>query len=137
MPKTHCVHGHSRVPENLTKGGNCRSCKRERQRTVGNSEAARGYRARWRENNPNWHRVHHLMRMYGLTPEQFDAMLITQSGRCAICNDPMQSPHVDHCHETGKVRALLCSLCNQGLGQFRDRIDILREAVRYLAEQES
>lgn len=54
-----------------------------------------------------------------------------QGGVCAICGaaDP---EHVDHSHETGDVRGILCFNCNGGLGQFKDSTDALRNAVRYL-----
>ena len=62
-------------------------------------------------------------------------MLGAQNGRCAICGRPETEAGglaVDHCHATGKVRGLLCTLCNTALGKFRDRTDILRAAIRYL-----
>ena len=75
-------------------------------------------------------------RKYGLTPEAIDAMLLVQEGRCAIC--PSDKPggqgdwHVDHCHETGRIRGLLCQKCNQGLGLFRDKPALLRAAATYV-----
>ena len=59
-------------------------------------------------------------------------MLIAQSGRCAICTDPMTNPHVDHCHSSSTVRGLLCTNCNVGLGQFKDDPTRLLAAVAYL-----
>lgn len=81
-------------------------------------------------------------KVYGITPDQYDAMLTGQGGRCAICGNPPDPNgvraasrlHVDHCHETGRVRGLLCSRCNQGLGYFRDDENLLLAAVRYLKE---
>lgn len=74
---------------------------------------------------------------YGITPADYDAMLESQAGRCAICqtDDPASrsgSWHVDHCHDTGVVRGLLCTRCNIGLGQFRDDAARLRAAIDYL-----
>jgi Recombination endonuclease VII len=68
--------------------------------------------------DPKKQRVFMLMHLYGLTVEQWDQMLIEQAGRCAICNEPMKSPHVDHSHTTGAVRGLLCLRCNTMLGHF-------------------
>ena len=73
-------------------------------------------------------RTYHLTRRYGITAEDADAMFEEQSGLCAICR---MSPaeHVDHDHETGSVRQLLCFNCNGGLGQFKDDPAVLRAAA--------
>jgi hypothetical protein len=76
----------------------------------------------------------HLQARYKLTLEDWHALLISQSGRCAICNDPMKEPHIDHCHENGKVRGLLCFRCNNGLGFFKDNTEYLQQAIRYLTQ---
>jgi hypothetical protein len=73
--------------------------------------------------------------LYGLTTEQFDQMLASQDGKCAICRTdkwPGYGPHVDHCHETGRVRGILCGPCNHGLGILRDDPARLRAAADYL-----
>jgi len=57
---------------------------------------------------------------------------VDQEGKCAICFKIMDAPNVDHCHKTGKVRGLLCSLCNKGIGLFHDDIEKLLQAVEYL-----
>ncbi|GAA4977252.1 endonuclease VII domain-containing protein [Yinghuangia aomiensis] len=76
-------------------------------------------------------RAGHLQRKYGLTEERYQEMLEAQVGRCAICL-VARAEHVDHDHETGRVRALLCFNCNAALGQFKDRPDALRRAAAYL-----
>lgn len=72
------------------------------------------------------------LKKYGLTTEIFEATLQAQNGECAICQKPMTKPAVDHCHETGWVRALLCGNCNTGLGLFREDVGNLRAAIAYL-----
>ena len=77
----------------------------------------------------------HSLKTYGLTVEQYEAMHEAQSGLCAICNQPEEQDRrlaVDHCHTTGKVRALLCQSCNTGLGKFRDSEALLMAAAYYL-----
>ena len=76
---------------------------------------------------------------YGITIDDYEAMLLAQGGRCAICgtDEPGGARHmvrwvVDHDHSTGKVRALLCHSCNFGLGKFHDDPELLRRAADYL-----
>lgn len=64
-------------------------------------------------------RVRVLMRRYGLTPETLEAMKQAQGHACALCRKPLGErflSHVDHCHETGRVRGVLCISCNHALG---------------------
>jgi hypothetical protein len=71
---------------------------------------------------------------YGLSVEEFNAMIVAQNGRCAICLEvPSERGfHVDHCHLTGKIRGLLCRGCNLALGHMKDDPIRLQEAVTYL-----
>lgn len=77
-----------------------------------------------------------LKRKYGMTLEQYDEMLAAQGGVCAICGGPHVGTggryHVDHDHDTGKVRGLLCGPCNTGLGQFKDSSLVMEKAMAYL-----
>lgn len=76
-------------------------------------------------------RAGHLKRQYGITEAQRDEMIASQMGVCCIC---LAAPavHVDHCHETDKVRGVLCFSCNAALGQFKDQPDAIRRAADYL-----
>jgi hypothetical protein len=76
-------------------------------------------------------RSYHLMARYGITAAEYDAIEEAQGGLCALCRE-RPPEHVDHDHVTGKIRGVLCSCCNQGLGNFRDSVAALRAAVTYL-----
>ena len=80
-----------------------------------------------------------LKKAYGISPEQYDAMFDALGGACAICERVVAGKppsrerlHVDHDHETGKIRGLLCGACNVSLGGFRDDPELLAAAIRYL-----
>ena len=87
---------------------------------------------------PGHRRREAIYRRYKMTEEDYDNLLSKQSGVCAICLESDSKFrdgdlfHIDHDHDTGKVRGLLCRPCNQGLGLFRDRKDSLAEAINYL-----
>ena len=92
------------------------------------------FAARTRASDERHHgstRDKHLMRRYGLTSRDVDRMSEGQGGVCAVCRE-RPPEHVDHDHVTGRVRGVLCSCCNQGLGNFRDRVDLLHRAIDYL-----
>lgn len=73
---------------------------------------------------------------YNLSIEEYDKLLLEQNYKCAICRTPQsdlkRSLAVDHCHKTGKVRGLLCTSCNIGLGNFKDNVSNVEDALFYL-----
>ncbi|GGK67020.1 hypothetical protein Ppa06_23700 [Planomonospora parontospora subsp. parontospora] len=79
-------------------------------------------------------RNYRLRHRYGITEAEADRMHAEQGGLCAICREG-EAEHVDHCHETGRVRGLLCFNCNNGLGHFRDDLRVMDLAVLYLLGQ--
>ena len=95
----------------------------------------------WKKDNPEkdkqGQRNSRYKRRYGITIEDYDVLLEEQQGGCAICERKTSGHsnyhfHVDHCHETGKVRGLLCTNCNRALGTFGDTVEGLMRAVKYL-----
>lgn len=96
---------------------------------------------KYRKNNPVKsklrHRKHRLKKAFGITIEQYEEMFKKQGGCCAICGDTNikygRRLAVDHEHETGKVRGLLCNQCNRALGYFHDSIVNLASAIKYLS----
>ncbi|WP_432036280.1 endonuclease domain-containing protein [Streptomyces cucumeris] len=115
--------GHKRCPQ-------CEEVKphsaweRSRSSSDGWASYCRGCRA---ERN----RVSYSKRKYGLTSAELGALVAEQQGVCCIC---LAAPavHVDHCHEKGRVRGVLCFSRNAALGQFKDRADAIRRAAAYL-----
>ena len=72
---------------------------------------------------------------YGLTLIQYSGMFVKQNNCCAICNKEFVSKkhtHIDHCHKTNKVRALLCSGCNTAIGLLKESPENLKSALKYL-----
>ena len=94
----------------------CRDCKKE---------VAKKYR------NPKKARELQFRKKYNITLDERNKLSKKQNGKCVICgsDEPLV---IDHDHETGKIRGLLCNLCNVGLGSFKDNIDSLNNAIRYL-----
>lgn len=82
----------------------------------------------------------HVKRKFGISHDDYNKMLLSQGNKCAICGTENPSRNgksvknfaVDHDHKTGKVRSLLCTPCNQGLGDFLDNPTLLRQAATYL-----
>lgn len=82
-----------------------------------------------------WRQGYRRQRKYGLTAQEFDAMVNAQGGLCALGHAPADGALVvDHDHATGKVRRLLCRSCNAALGMFEENLDRLRAAITYLEE---
>lgn len=87
--------------------------------------------------NPDRSRKQNLKHSYGITLEQYEALYKSQDGKCLICNGSFPNRGkdglvVDHCHNEGHIRGLLCAKCNTGLGQFGDDIQRLQNAIEYL-----
>lgn len=76
-----------------------------------------------------------LMRVYGLTELDYQQLLDKQSGGCALCGEPCATGKnlaVDHCHTTGRIRGLLCLVCNTALGKLGDTPERLRVVLNYV-----
>jgi hypothetical protein len=104
-------------------------------------ECSRRHKAYYRANKDRW-RFGNLRREYGLSESEYNRLMSAQEGRCPICKSlfgPLKgmSPCVDHCHETGRIRALLCVRCNTVIGHAGDDPGILQAAIRYLENQRS
>lgn len=114
--------------------------KENRESSEDRKEYMRNWIKKARSANPDYYVDADLRKNYGVTLDWYNQKFKEQDGVCAICKEPETavirgksiSLAVDHCHNTGAARGLLCTKCNQGLGLFRDKIDTLESAVRYL-----
>jgi hypothetical protein len=108
-------------------------------------EAYRANARKWYEKNREGkYRDTRLRRTYGISLEEYNKMLKEQKGVCDICGREERAIHnkskkvkhltVDHCHNTGKVRGLLCSTCNTGIGNLQDNIETVEAALGYLTK---
>lgn len=80
-----------------------------------------------------------IKKKYGISKEQYEQLLQKQNNKCSICGVEHIDSHrkrlfIDHNHETGKIRGLLCQPCNTGLGHFKDNPVLLKKAVQYLKD---
>ena len=75
---------------------------------------------------------YHRKTKYNLTQEEYNILLEKQEGKCAICSRTERNFHLDHNHETGKIRAFLCVNCNAGIGMFNEDIETLKKVIEYL-----
>jgi hypothetical protein len=81
-----------------------------------------------------------LRREYGISEIEYEGMLKAQGFKCAICETDLAMrkghyPNVDHDHQIGRVRGILCVRCNQGIGSFKDNPKLLKKAANYLEKQ--
>lgn len=110
--------------------------------TPDQKEERAAYQKRWWQANHEHVRNQDMLKRYGIGVSDYDRMHTEQEGLCAVCLEPERETDsrikktrrlsVDHCHSRGHIRGLLCAKCNQGLGSFRDRIDLLESAIAYL-----
>jgi hypothetical protein len=94
---------------------------------------------RKRVQTPAYNRARNL-RKFGITPDDYDQLLQKQGGVCAICHKPPKLGKrlsVDHCHDTGRVRGLLCFRCNFGLSYFAEDAETLKRAARHVLPPQS
>lgn len=86
----------------------------------------------WYDKNPDKAIVYHRKAVYSLSDVDFQLMLVEQNNSCICGKEFTGTPHVDHCHSSGKVRGLLCTKCNRALGLVHDNTETLKALIRYL-----
>jgi hypothetical protein len=120
------------------KTSQCKQCllKKHSQYQKQNRAASSASNRRHYKRNPKSHQAYGLKKRFGLSLEQYDQMLKDQDLKCAICNKHQEiltrRMAVDHCHKTGRLRALLCNSCNRGIGLFADDANLVEKAASYL-----
>ena len=96
-------------------------------------EYYKSHARQYQKNNPERRRKIELMNRYGFTMNAYEIMLERQNNSCAVCNVTfVKTPHVDHCHDNGHVRGLLCFNCNRAIGHFQNDVAIMGRAIEYL-----
>lgn len=113
----------------------CKTC------NMGRATKRRNERKDIGEYHNIFYRENYLRRKYGITVTQLEKLLDEQGGKCAICGRELDTTissnvpgkmQIDHDHETGRVRGLLCFCCNTGIGKFKDSKELMKKAIDYL-----
>ena len=127
-----CIKGH--ITQRYTNNSTCVDCEKSYP-----SRDRKEYHKEWRKTRQKPNKWERIKAEYNLTEEQYNQYLILQNHSCAICKNPFsengthnEKAHVDHCHNSNKVRGLLCGYCNIGLGMLKDSPTILESAKEYL-----
>jgi hypothetical protein len=117
-----CPCGKSFRPRNSTHKFCSRKCASKKQkRQIKDWQNTRGRDSRLRS-------------YYGITHKDYERMYHEQGGRCLICKEEFETLCVDHDHQTGKIRGLLCTRCNAALGGFKEDIERLHTAILYIEQ---
>ena len=125
--------------------GNSKYFQKDKQKKIGFRSQCKDCRSiiskNWKDKklleNANYNASRRMVQRYGITIDEYDEMLKLQNGKCAICGTNKLAKGksrfaIDHCHYTGKVRGLLCTNCNSGIGKLKDDKDLIMNAYIYL-----
>lgn len=142
MTNKRCLETGLSVSYAYKKGCRCPECKANKaiytKRDTKAAERSKIWIANNKERNRSLKRKHADKKWL----EKYEELRKTQESKCKICNKVTSlgtlsnsvKLHIDHCHKTGKLRGLLCGNCNVGLGHFKDNIQLLSNAIKYLEE---
>lgn len=135
-------------PESKVRTAECKACRAAYMRAYNCSTPERIAKSRerakhWQARHPRSSKKNNLKARHGMALEEYEAMVVAQKGVCAICqcedrdivkrSGKRRELAVDHCHDTGVVRSLLCGDCNRALGLVRESPVILAKMISYLA----
>jgi hypothetical protein len=133
-----CFHRRKDSPDGLR--GRCKRCVNEQNKGYRNTEIGRSSNRasvrRYTSSNKG-RETKRLRRFkkYGITEDKYLGLLVLQLHKCAMCSSdfgPMNKPRIDHDHNSGKVRSLLCNNCNWRLGFVENNLEWTKEAIEYL-----
>ena len=114
-------------------------CKKTKQKEytkkwrAANPDKVNAMARKWRAANPEKVAAYKRKSNYKITTKEYNNLVVQQKSKCATCPNVNKKLHVDHCHETGKVRGLLCSNCNTALGLVKENISTLTNLISYIA----
>lgn len=88
----------------------------------------------YQRTNNSWR--HKLKKLYDLTEQEYIDIYVKQDGKCAICRSDVEyrgsATHMDHCHNSGAIREILCSHCNTAIGLLKENTEIMYRAIEYI-----
>jgi hypothetical protein len=105
---------------------------KSRANYAANKETLAARQRKYMAKDPTRKRRYRVKEKFGLEWTDYQRMVVEQDGICACCGDNDKPLVVDHCHESGRVRALLCNWCNSALGHAKEDIERLKHMIRYL-----
>jgi len=137
MPDKPCPKGHQTL--RYAKYGQCLDCLKISKEAYRATEKGKAKDREYAKNYEWKGKQDARLRLYGITQEQYEALILKQNGKCAICEiglDMGKRTCIDHCHNSKKVRGILCWSCNTAIGHFKDSPAILRRAALYCEENQ-
>jgi hypothetical protein len=135
MPNRPCPKGHQSL--RYAKYGQCLDCLKISKEKYRATEKGKAKDKEYSKNYERKGKQNARLNLYGITQEEYDALILKQNSKCAICKiglDMGKRTCIDHCHNSKKVRGILCWSCNVGLGHFKDNPELLNQAALYCAE---
>lgn len=135
MPSKPCPQGHQSL--RYTKYGQCLDCLKISKEKYRATEKGKAKDKEYSKNYEWKGKQNARLNLYGITQEEYEAFLLKQNNKCAICKcelDMGKRTCIDHCHNSKKVRGILCWSCNVGLGHFKDNPNLLKQAAIYCEE---
>ena len=120
-----------------TKYGQCIECIKDAKSKYRETDKGKATEAKYQETYGKENRQKLKLNLYKISVAEFNEILFKQNSKCAICKNDLdmgKKTCIDHCHNSKKVRGILCWSCNVGLGHFKDSPELLKQAAVYCTE---